>query len=60
MKTFEELKTGLEECRDNSDIESGHSQADDLLVEIALHESLTLEQKKELVVIYQDVDKWFA
>lgn len=60
MKTFEQIKAELEECRDNSDIESGHATADDLLIEIALHESLTLEQKKELVVIYTDVDKWFA
>jgi hypothetical protein len=60
MKTYEDLKQRLEDCRDNSDIESGHSEADDLLVEIVLHETLTLEQKKELVVIYEAVDKWFA
>lgn len=58
--TYEELKTALENCRDDSDQEMGHVEADKLLVVIALHETLTLDQKKELVAIYEDVPKWFA
>ena len=60
MKTFEQLKAELEDCRDNHDTESAHSLADDRLVEIALHTKLTLSQKKVLIAIYEEVPKWFA
>jgi hypothetical protein len=60
MKTFEQLKAEFEDARDNHDQEYGHIKADDLLVEVALHESLTLDERKVLVDIYEQIGKWYA
>lgn len=59
-KTFEEFKTEMTGCIDNSDTEMAHLDADELLTEIALSVSLKKVQREELVKLYKEVKKWYA
>ena len=60
MKTYEQLKDELLLCIDSSDTEVAHTNADILIVNIALHTELTKEQRKELVDMYEAVNKWYS
>jgi hypothetical protein len=42
------------------DVEEGHTQADNNLIEVALHCDLTREQREMLVQIYISVPKHYA
>lgn len=60
MKQFETYKDALKECIENTDSEEAHIRADGILIKIALEMDLTLEEKTELIELYNEVHKWYA
>lgn len=58
--SFEELKSGLQECINCDDAEIAHSEGDDILCEIALNCELTREQRIELIMLWKQIHKWYA
>lgn len=45
---------------DGYDKEIGHQRADDFLREVALDDSLSESERREVVDLYDQIDKWFA
>lgn len=59
-KPFEDLKSEMRECIDNSDIEMAHVKADDILCYVAKCSHLVTQERYELVELWKKVDKWYA
>ncbi len=60
MTDYERFKCDLIACCQSNDWEMAHITADGILCDIAISENLSLEEKKELIEIYDNVPKWFA
>lgn len=62
MKSLEflDLEKKLKGCATWGDIEVAHSEADDILCQIAKSTTLSKEERKILVDLWDKVDKWYA
>jgi tRNA C32,U32 (ribose-2'-O)-methylase TrmJ len=62
MRSFETLLKDMEVCVQTSkgDKEIGHKMADDVLVETALNPKMTRRQRKQIILLYNQVEKWYA
>lgn len=59
MEEFNKLKLKLEKCSKDQDEERRHINADEILTKIALNTELSLEERKELVKIYNKIWKYY-
>lgn len=66
MNYLEDWLQQMRECSAKSDVEMGHKEADDLLVEIAralADDTLDSEQRRvfdEVMATYEGMFKWYA
>ena len=60
MSEFDKLKADLEACIQDNDQENAHIVADGVLCHIAESTTLTAEQRKELVELWDQVNKWYS
>lgn len=61
MNDFQEFQILLQECVDNTgDPEVAHTDADNILCDVALNVQLTIEERIILVEMWQQVRKWYA
>jgi len=58
---YDKIKADLlTHIQNQDDPEQAHWQADQNLIQIALSETLTLEEKKKLVALWKKVPKWYS